>query len=555
MPVPKPASEVESEIFELYKEFDPASAYVNGLKEYVGKLLIPSKRNLEKFSRRVDELRLKAENKGQEKLLASLAAAYGLAEPQGIPESVLNAYFGYLIREGIIPSHMRPLTRNAIRAMEVAAGEYAGKDWPTGLRVLTLIRCEGLQEIIRTVKKETADKELKKSMDELSTVTKKYASIFRVNGFRNQGFDGLYRLIKKDGWPLGREKVYAQAVRRLYDYPESPGEVEAKGLRYLDRELPRFKRITEKLAKKYGVRAQAEEVSKALRAKRSLRPNEIIPFLNELRTRVLKVVNKRLVRVNPKYDAKVLETPLYLSAIFPSGGAYFYDMFTNNPKEIFIATTDPRRDPSTTPGELLNLLIHEEYGHCVHASNSAAAYGAKPTLTDMVPSYLGNAISEGMSFQRELEFHKVMEKLQEGKGLDKDEKSLVSFFGKYGGLDAVAEEYEFYTWMWRIIRFLRIVGDVRLNTGKQNLSEFIEWGYKHTGLPRNSVYSQLFPAHEGIGPGYASTYAIVGESVRELQNKALRNGKKLVDLNTYAISMGFPARTIFEERLAAFAAK
>jgi len=33
----------------------------------------------------------------------------------------------------------------------------------------------------------------------------------------------------------------------------------------------------------------------------------------------------------------------------------------------------------------------------------------------------------------------------------------------------------------------------------------------------------------------------------------LRNGKKLLDLNTYACSMGFPARTIFEERLRAFA--
>src|SRR2546428_11347903 len=50
-------------------------------------------------------------------------------------------------------------------------------------------------------------------------------------------------------------------------------------------------------------------------------------------------------------------------------------------------------------------------------------------------------------------------------------------------------------------------------------------------------------------------HTIVGESIREIQNKAVRNGKKLLDFNTYACSMGFPARTIFEDRLRAFATK
>src|SRR5713226_3670456 len=407
LPVPKPSSEIEAEIFEFAKEFDPTSAYLNGVKEYVGKIAIPSRRNLEKFSRRVEELRLRAENESQQKLLNSLSAAYTMAEPQGIPEGVLGAYFGYLMKEGIIPSHLRTLTRNAIRAMQTAVSEHGGKNYPTGIRVLTLIRCDGVQEILRTVKKETQDKELKKLVGDLSSITRKYATIFRVPGFKGQAFDQLYRLIKKDGWPLGREKIYTQAIQRLFDYPETPEQVEEKGLRYVDRELPRFQRLTKRLAAKYGVSARAEDVSKAIRAKRAIKPAGIIPFLTELRK---KAVNRQIVRVNPKYDTKVIETPLYLSGIFPSGGAFFYDMYTNNPKEIFIATTDPRRDPSTAPGEPLNLLVHEEYGHCVHASNSSSAYGAKPTLVDMIGSPLG-AISEGISFQREIEFQRIMEKL------------------------------------------------------------------------------------------------------------------------------------------------
>jgi len=553
--VPKPASSVESEIFQLFKEFDPSGAYINGLNEYIGKIFIPSKRNLERFSRRVDELRLKAENKSQLKVLESAAAWAGLVEPHMVPESLLNAYFGYMIKEGIIDSHMKALTRNGIKAVQTATVESAGRDWPTGLRLLALIRCDGLQEIVRTIKKETQDKQLKEGLDDLSEATRKYASIFRVKGFKNQVFDEVYKIIKREGADLGRKEIYAQALQRLWDYSETPGELEEKGLRYLDRELPKFQRMTAKLAKKYGVLANAEKVSQAIKAKRAVKINEIIPYLAQLRKIVVKVANKSIVKVNPHYDAKVIETPSYLTAIVPSGGAFFFYTFTNKTQQLFICTTDPRRDPSTAPGELLNLLVHEEYGHCVHASNSSTAYGAKPSLVDMLWSPLGGAISEGISFQREIEFHDVMEKLKTRKGLSSDEKALVSFYEKHGGFDNIAEEYEFYTWMWRIVRFLRIIGDARINSGKQDLVDFIDWASKKTGLSKSMVYHQLFPAHQGNGPGYASTYAIVGESIREIQNKAVRNGKKLLDFNTYACSMGFPARTIFEEKLRAFAAK
>lgn len=88
--------------------------------------------------------------------------------------------------------------------------------------------------------------------------------------------------------------------------------------------------MTKKLAGKYGVSAKAEDVSKAIRDKRALKPAEIIPFLTELRKRAVRVVDKQIVRVNPKYDTKVIETPLYFSGIFPSGGAFFYDMYEGN---------------------------------------------------------------------------------------------------------------------------------------------------------------------------------------------------------------------------------
>jgi hypothetical protein len=272
-----------------------------------------------------------------------------------------------------------------------------------------------------------------------------------------------------------------------------------------------------------------------------------------VRKTVVKIVNKRVVGINPKYATKVIETPPYLTGVFPSGGAFFFDYLTPTPKQIFITTVDPKRDPHTAPSELVNLLIHEEYGHCVHSSNSARGYGAKPAFVEMLSTTLGGATSEGMSFQREREFLDYLNQVDSGMRLTPVEKFFMKSWSKQGGFGTFRREYEFFTKAWRMTRFLRVIGDARINSGNQDLADFIEWGNMETGLSKSMVYFQVFPAHQGIGPGYASTYAIVGEAIREIQNSAKAAGKDLVKFNTYASSQGFAPRTVFESRLRDFA--
>src|SRR5260370_30816814 len=283
--MPKPASDVEAEIFDFVKESDPATAYLQGVNEYAGRLFIRSRKNLERIAKRADELRLEAEKDLQLKVIDSVAAGYALQEPQTYPDGILSAFYGYMTREGIVTGHFKPLTRNAVRALEAAAQETSEKKWPTGLRLLTLIRCDGLLEIIKTIKKETTDKQLKALLDDLAGATKKYASIFRVKGFKNQGFDEVYKIIKREGADLGREKIYAQALKRLWPYPGSPVEAEDKGLQWLEREFPRFKRITQRLPKKYRVPAKAENHSKTIPSQRSVKQTEILPFLPQFPNR------------------------------------------------------------------------------------------------------------------------------------------------------------------------------------------------------------------------------------------------------------------------------
>jgi len=545
-------SQTEKEAFEIWKDLSPSSAFSAGLNDYAGHLMIPDAERLRKLETRIDETIGRSESKVERKFLSSIKTYNLLREAQIFPDMALDAFFTHMIKEGVKSTHMISLAQDAVNALRAYSITISKKPCPTGVRILTSIRCHGLKEIIRSVGKASHSRALHASLRELLAEVNAYSNSYGVEGFENAGFDEIVEICSRDGCELGREENLPSTLINLFDYKESPSELESKGIAMLERELPTFKRLTSNLAQKLHSEDRAEVVASELNRKRGLKPAKILPFIKAIRRLTVKLVDRFIVHVNPRYKTKVIETPSYLSGMLPTGAAYFLDFLTKKPFQLFLATVDPRRAPMSVPGELLNLLVHEEYGHCVHSSNSAHHYAARPSLVELLPSMAGSAISEGISFQREFDFLKYTKDLQ-ARTPSQVEKPFIAFAARFGGLEQLVEEYEFYTQMWRIIRFLRVVGDARINSGKQKLLEFIDWAHAETGLSRSLIYHQVFPAHQGSGPGYASTYAIIGEAVAEMQQLAERKGRDPVAFNTYASSTGFPPRSVFEERLKEYA--
>jgi len=548
----KPSSLVENEAFEIWKEVSPSSAFSAGLSQYAGHLMIPDAERLRKLESKIDDAIGRSESEVEKKFLSSIKTYLLLGEAQIVPDMALDAFFTHMIKEGVRSRHMISLARDAVKALEAYGAAISKKPCATGIRILTSIRCHGLNEIIGSIRKASRSRALHAALEQLQAAVNEYWNSFGIKRFKNTGFEEIVEICAKDGCELGREENLASTLMNLFDYKENPSELESKGMAMLARELPTFKKLTEGLAQKLHVEAVAEVVASELKKKRGLKPVKILPFIRAIRRFTVELVDTYIVHVNPRYKTKVIETPSYLSGMLPSGAAYFLDFLTDRPSQLFLATIDPRRAPASVPGELLNLLVHEEYGHCVHSSNSAYHYAAKPSLIELLPSMAGSAISEGISFQREAEFLKYLRDLQV-RTPSPSERRFTAFAAKYGGLDQLVEEYEFYTEMWRIIRFLRVIADARINSGKQKLLEFIDWAHSETDLSRSLIYHQVFPAHQGNGPGYASTYAIVGETVAEMQQLAERKGRDLVAFNTYVSSIGFPARSVFEEMLKGYA--
>jgi hypothetical protein len=547
---------LDDEILQLWKELSPSGAYTTGFEEFAGRLFIPSEENIKSSIERVRALRRRAENDIQSKVLDSMEVMLSFDEPQPVLDDIVSAIFNHLTKEGVNEKHLASLVADAIKAVDVTQKRFGKRDVPVAVKALTLYRLDGIIEILEAVRGQVKGREqLKKDCDRLEIKARKFVSLFELKGFGKGTFEEVEKVARREGprFELGRERFYRVALENGMDYHETSDQLEEKALAWLEEELPRYRSVIARLAKEYRCEATPEQVEKHLVERAKLKPKDLLRITNAMRKIIQEFVNEDIVMINKKYKTKVIETPPYLSGMLPTGAASFFDTFTPKPFQLYFLTTDAKRDPPKSVSQLIDLLVHEEYGHCVNHSNSVLHFGARPSKLELIPTLLQGPVTEGLSFNREREFLEASLKLEKKKSMTKAERDYVNLLDKYGGLKLINAELEFQTRKWRLIRFLRVIGDVRINTNKQGLFDFIDWAHEHTGVPRSNVYYQLFPAHEGMFPGYATAYAVVGEEIRSIEEK-LPNDKARVKFSTYLTGVGFPPRSIYRRMLEEFAA-
>ena len=546
---------LDNEIMDLVKEVSPSGAYLMGFNEYAGKLFVASQENIDAAQKKVRALRSKAKTGLQRKVLDAIETAITFDEPQPVLDDIVGTIFAHLAKEGVNDRHMLSLLGYATKDIDACKARYSGREIPVAVKALTLYRLDGALEILDTIKKESKSPDVRRKCDSLKVKVSDYVKLFELEGWGKGEFPNVEKIFREKGFDLGRRKFYPIALKKGFDYGETPEQLEKKAVGWIDEELPRFRKVTGELAKQFGCKPTPEEVEARIIERNALDPKRLVDLTLGIRKVVQRLVDEDVTNINPKYNTRVIETPSYLTGTMPTGAAQFFDTYTKKPFQVFFQTTDPKRDPDRSVAALINLLVHEEYGHCVHHSNSALEYvGKLPMLQVMAAALTSAPITEGLSFNRELEFLEVSKGLESKKRLTPAERAYVKLLERFGGLEQMNLELEFMTRRWRITRFLRVVGDVWVNTGKKTLLEFVDWAYERTGVPRSSVYFQLFPAHEGGFPGYATSYAVVGQEIREIQSK-ISDPRKKVMFSTYLCSIGFPPRSIYTKTLRAYAKK
>ena len=549
----------ERDILEFMKEINPQSLYGMGFEELGDKVFLNSRENIEYARRKVRELKKSLAKKEvlARKYLDSIENFLEWDEPAPDIGMISETLATHLIKEGMKPERFKILIEQLSSSVEASLSKFQGKNYPAAIRILVQYQVLGAIEILNILQKETNDQDLLEKISTLRSKVEEYRKRFAVEGFTEGSFEQVIDLLKKNGPDLGREKFYLKALKYGFDYRETPAELERKALAWIKEDLPRMLDAVKKLSKVLGCEATPEAVNTKLRSMPGVRPEEALKTTLRIRPIVQAFAAESFVGINPKYNTTVVETPPYLTAILPTGAAQGFDALTDHPSQRFYITTDPKRAPPGGFADLVNLLVHEEYGHCLHFSNTAAGYAAKAGIIELLPSLHVGTTSEGLAFQRELEFFEALKRLDKKnpKKYTESEKKYVELNQEFGGFKQTLLEMEFTTYKERIIRFLRVLGDSRINSGKQNLLDFLAWAEKRTGLSQRTVFFQIFPAHEGIYPGYATCYAVVGQEIKAIQQPFKDDSEKMVKFNAYACSMGYPARSIYSKKLKEFANK
>jgi hypothetical protein len=550
------------EIFELTMETNPQSLYLFGLEELGDKVFILSKQNIESALTKIRKIKEKCHNdvngRLARKYLESIETQFEFEEPLPDVGMITDIFSIHLIKEGVQPERYKKLLDQMIASINSSLEKFEGKTASPAVRVLLQYQVLGVKEVLDVIEKESeGDIELLEKIAHLRERVLAFSKRFDVPDFTDGNFEQVMEILRRDGAELGRAQFYKKALRFAFDYDETPSQLEKKAVSWINEELPKLNRATKELSKIHDCKADPESINQKLKSMPGVRPEEALATTIKIRPIVQAFVAESVVGFNPKYDTTVVETPPYLSPILPTAAAQGFDTLTDHPSQRYFLTTDPKRAPPSGFADLVNTLVHEEYGHCLHYSNTATHFAANPGILEMLSSFHSGTTSEGLAFQRELEFldalHRLEKKIKKGTLLTKAEEDYVELTSEFGGFGRTLLEMEFITYKQRIIRFLRVVGDTRINSGKQDLLSFLKWAEKKTGLAQRTVYFQIFPAHEGIFPGYATCYAVVGQQIRSIQRPFKDDARKMVKFNAYACSMGYPARSIYVKRLRKYA--
>jgi hypothetical protein len=549
----KKMTSVEKEILEVWKAAYPSAAYTQGFDGYAGKILVPSKKNLANVKKQIRNLRKKTTDKGHLKFLDSFYVDLEFFEPYVVPSAATGAFFYHMVKEGIHVEHMKSLSLLSCEALKKARMWLQKTEWSIEVRIVTTQKTNGLIGILNKLKGDAADASLKQDLDKVIIEAKEYKKSFLVEGVEEGDFTEVFPILQKQGGDIGHKKIYPKILKKQYDYPETADEIEEKALKWMKMWQPKLIETTRKLAAKYRVDADVVKVEEEMNRRCNVPKAQTLDFVKKLRTVAQKVFDKNVVKITPKYDTRIIETPPFLISFVPSGATSSLDTATDKPFNLFFVTTDEKWSPASNIPDLMQLILHEEYGHCVNFSNSATAFGAEPSPLNILETALCLPISDGISFHREFEFVNLLKELVKRRNLDSDEKRMLEILRGDADDETMVLENEYVMLSWRMVRFLRAVFDVRVNMGKQTIAEFVEWGSKETGISQKKIYDQTFIFLSSVG--YAPCYSMAGEALRELQELAKKNGKRVIDFNTYASAMGFPGRTIFEEKLYEYATR
>ena len=535
------------EIIALWAELFPVHGYIAGLEEARGKLFFNTPDNrkaafdrIEALEQRVGEIEDENLSAAGGKLLRCFRAALTYVYPHSDVERCAWGLFVTMLKEDFQAPFVPQYVGNVEQMLAMEVEKWRGQEVPIELRKLCVDNADFLLATLDILREQN------EALTQLCEAAKRqlaaYRSLFYAEDIDNRDFDTTLALLRKESTGARVTEGYEEILRDLYDFPETAGELRTLALDWLGEEMPLLKASADKLAERYGMGMGGSTVEEvyAEMIRRHPVSEDVIGQAHQLMEVANRYTAEHILGIGPEDQVDIQRMPVYLEPLGTSAMCQWMDELTEAIKIICYIT--PSRNESWLI--MLSALMHE-FGHGFHASLTFRK--TKEDLLKLGTTLVG-PLTEAICFHRETELVEEVTSLLERKDLAPDEKAMLGLFGQSEEEQRLAiMGLELETLVARILRFLRILCDVEVNTALRSYPDFLDWAHDRTELSHKLIFEQTFVF---LGdPGYAPCYAVAGNRLGELQRAALARGVTRREFNTKVSGMGFWPRTVYEQML------
>ncbi|MBN1390194.1 MAG: hypothetical protein JXA22_06090 [Candidatus Thermoplasmatota archaeon] len=537
--------DLEKATFELWKDLRPADAYFSGIDDEGGKLFIPTRENIRSMRNRLDPIWMSTLDLSTRSLLRWARCDLDLQEPSRPPVEVVDALIGHLVKGGPGSPLLPPLLSASAKSMEIAASDLKLSLWPIEMKLHTLRVTGSLKTLLREIK---GSGPWNGPIGNLEEKVAAYEELFPIEYDPRQDSGEVMDLLEGGAGHFGRSDVYHRILSELYSNPQRISLYEETVLMELYSEVPKFKSSKEEMSDLYGTAPEVEEIDREMALRRRIKePSEAIRICEELREKLIYWAIRRLIDYPHEIDVGTVETPPYLKPFIGKGKVFNMDGLPARPRTDMFLTIGPERDSYLSFPDLMLLLSHEELGSRAHFLNSYLRPHESVAGTDLLPSTMIGSIMEGFAMDRELQVLGMLSDMSNRRSeLMNDERYLVDHIEEFEPLDELRIDLEYLISRNRVLSLIRALADIRTNSGKQSVVDFIRWAHIVSGVEVDLLLELVMQAARK--PGLHASSMIVSKGYHDVTSIMVERGADLLDLNTHSTCMGFPSWRFLRER-------
>lgn len=556
---------VIEDIVGLWSDLNPAAGYTGGHLTELTTLFVQSAANLHTMRDRLDAIRSRIAEISEEDerrtaaaVLTSLRTQIDLSRPSGAGPAGTGMGGVWAAADGVFYIVLKqdadqPWVFDYLDAVrdqvEFETRRWEGQDFTIEVRRECLNTVSYLNGTLGALlEARGADADAEKKIKAVKAALGDYRALFAVPGLDSDDFATYWPVLQQWDAVTGptTAKGYPGCLRDYYQLTQSADEIETTARAWLELDLP----VTAHLADDINRRCFEGKYTSLGDIWAAVSNKYAVDFTKALIARVVKACNdygqEHIIGFTADDTVLFGPTPDYLVDLVTGGEDFAVDYL--NPQRAYsqLYLTAAKNTSLLT---MINILVHE----ASHGFNFvlAAKHAGSPLLN--LNTALEVPLTEGQAFYREYQYWAAAQDLLGSSDFDPAAQAYLSLYG-----DSPAEQEmgvlcaQLETYIWRVIRYIRALCDVRVNGGKQTYTDFIGWAAELTGLTEETLDGEcsVFLAT----PGYAPCYAVGGAAYGFEQKKGLLAGVSEIDFNTTTSGMGFYAWPIIEDKMAQLAA-